>query len=152
MPTRYQTEPELRERLHGIFGYTAVGRAGALKMPELLAKLGPRWSERAVRMAVAELVVLDRIPIAGDSRAGYYRCVTREERLAQMAELVGRIRALAKRVRTFAEVTEADLGGQQTLDFSVTPEEWRDGQRLAEMVLLAVGDGDADPSASSGQA
>ena len=138
----HRTPQPLRTALTGVFYAEAVGRARALTLARLMSRavIGS-FPERTVREAIAELVVLDRQPIAGDASAGYYRCETAAERRSQMAQLVSRIRSLARRVRTFADVTQHEQGGQAVMDWSLDYAELRDANRLAERVLAAVGDG-----------
>lgn len=141
----HRTPQPLRTALTGVFCAEAVGRGRAQTLARLMnrAVIGT-FPERTVREAIAELVVLDRLPVAGDASAGYYRCETAAERRAQMAQLVSRIRSLARRVRTFAEVTQHEQGGQAVLDFSLDIGAQREARELAERVLAAVGDGLGD--------
>lgn len=113
----HRTDAKLREALYGLFRYTAVGRERALTLAQVRnrAIIGA-FPERAVRRAIEELVVIDHLPIAGDSTAGYYLVVTAAERWSQVRQLVARLRALARRLRVFARCTDAAQGGQMTLD------------------------------------
>ena len=143
----YSTDEGLRTILTGIFTSRAVGRAGALTMQGLLRTVDVwRYDKsadgRTVRRAIAELIVLDHLPIAGDSSAGYYRCVTAAERRAQCHQLGSRIRSLGRRMRIFAAVATADAGGQLTLDDSLTIEAQAADVAWLDRVLAALGDDD----------
>jgi hypothetical protein len=137
----HQSPQALRTTLTGIFTAEAVGRDQAIKLDQLLRRVDVgRYNGRQVREAIAELVVIDRLPIAGSSAVGYYRCQNWHERRQQMGELVGRIRALATRVRTFADAAGAELDGQSELDFTLTPEEINATRRLANSLLAILED------------
>ncbi len=141
----YSTPENLRVVLAGLFRYRAVGRANALTMREMLRSVDLwRYDKsddgRTVRKAIAELITIDHLPIAGDAGAGYYLVETAAERLAQCRQLGRRIRAEARRMRIFAAVAGHDVSGQGELDFSQTPEEIQREIDWVDGVLAALGD------------
>ena len=124
---RYTTPEELRIVLAGIFSTRAVGRANALKIRQLEALL-PDYSNRVIRAAMAELATVDRVPIIGDSGAGYYRPESLREVYAYRRQAGRKIASEALRLRTVCRSAEAGLAAQPELDFDATPEEahWYD--------------------------
>lgn len=135
----HQTPEPLRVALAGLFTTRCQGRANALTLAQLCARVDiGRYPERQVREAIAELVTIDGLPIAGDSGAGYYLAVTAEERLAQCRELARRIRAMGRRLRIFAGRAAERTGGQMSMDYSLTPEEIATGEAWARRVCEAI--------------
>ena len=143
MSLEYQTPDALRERLAGMFTTTAVGHDRALKLDAICLRV--RCTDgRQVRRAISELVVIDRMPIAGSSSVGYFRCETWIERLTQLRELWSRIKALLRRVKVFADTSERATSGQLEMDYTATPAEIDAARRRAERVLDLLEDEEGD--------
>lgn len=140
----YETDEQLRETLAGVFKYTATCRAKALTMAELLTRpvIG-EYDERVVRLAISELRLLNRIPIASSSAGGYFLATTRADRTPFKRELIGRIVALAKLLRVFEPASAAEGGGQMELDFTDDEDEDGETARLATRLLAACGEDEA---------
>jgi len=149
MPALEHHTPEpLRVALAGLFTTRCQGREQAMTLAQLCARVDiGRWPGRTVREAIAELVVIDGLPICGDSGCGYYLATTAEERLAQCRELARRIRSLGRRMRIFAGRAGERTSGQMSLDYTMTPEEIASEQAWLEGVLEAIGadGGGAEP-------
>ncbi len=140
-PSPYQTPERLRQQLRLLFTLRAVGRENAVTMRRML-RMDALWphSGREIREAIAELVKLDRLPIAGDAGRGYYRVQTEGEKRKQVRELANRVRALAKRMRIFGRAAECELGGQRTFDGLDAG--YEADVELAERILEACGEDD----------
>jgi len=134
----YQTPERLREALKVIFSDQAVGREHAVTMGRMLRMdaLYP-YHGRLIREAIAELVKLDRLPIAGDAGCGYYRVRTEGEKRKQVRELANRVRAIAKRMRIFGRAAECELGGQMAMD-----QAYEADVALADRILDVEGEAD----------
>jgi len=136
----YATPDALRTALAGLFTTRCQGREQAMTLAQIHARVDiGRWPTRTVREAIAELVVVDGMPIAGDSGAGYYLAVTAAERLGQCRELARRIRSLGRRMRIFAGRSSERTSGQLSLDYTMTPEEIATEQAWLDGVLDAIG-------------
>lgn len=145
MSDHYQTPEPLRMALAGLFTTRVMGRDNAVTLSQLCARTDVgRYPARQVREAIAELVVLEGLPIVGDSGAGYYLAITAEERLGQCRELGRRIRAMGRRLRIFAARSAERTGGQIRMDYTMTPDEIAAGEAWARRVCEAIEEDDLE--------
>lgn len=139
----YNTPEPLRVVLTGLFRRWLVGRDNAMTLKRLLQRTDVKRHDgngRLVRKAIAELIIIDKLPIAGDSTAGYYFCATEAERNAQCRQLGRRIRALGLRMRTFVAAFDKEQGEQRTLDYDSSADERAVQQKWLDGVIEALGD------------
>jgi hypothetical protein len=135
----YQSKPELRAVLRGLFEQTYSGRDNAVHLDALLSIAAVRLygDGRRVRYAISDLVTIDELPI-GECRDGYYLCVERADLMLGSRYLVRRLSRGGHRLHGLWRAFQRRAGGQQDLDFSASVEEAADFDRRFVQALVGV--------------